>query len=46
MNYLFSAFAVVWIVLFLFLMRIFQKQKQLTKELDAVRQELEQRRSR
>ncbi len=45
MNYLFSGFAVVWIVLFLFLMRIHQKQKQLTRELESVRQELDQRRS-
>jgi len=46
MNYLFAGFTVVWIVLFLFIMRIFNKQKQLSRELDAIRYELEQRKPR
>ncbi len=42
MNYLFAGFAVVWMVLFLFIIRIFNKQKQLSRELDAIRQELKE----
>lgn len=41
MSYLFAAFAIVWIVLFLYLFRLAKQGKEIRRDLTALRRQLE-----
>jgi len=43
MSYLFTAYAVVWILLFAYIMSVSNKQKQLDQEIRTLRQILEKK---
>jgi CcmD family protein len=43
MSYLFSAYAVVWIALFAYVLSISSKQKELDREMETLRKLLEQK---
>jgi CcmD family protein len=43
MPYLFAAFSVVWIVLFLYLLSLSRRHRALSREVEALRQMMEQR---
>lgn len=43
MSYLFAAYAVVWIVLFAYVMSISSKQKKLDREMETLKKLLEQK---
>lgn len=43
MSYLFSAYAVVWILLFAYVVSISSKQKKLDREMDTLKKILEQK---
>ncbi len=43
MSYLFTAYAVVWILLFAYIMSVSSKQKQLDQEIGTLRQILEKK---
>jgi CcmD family protein len=43
MPYLFAAFSVVWIVLFLYLFSLARRHRALSREVEALRQMMEQR---
>ena len=43
MSYLFTAYAVVWILLFAYIMSVSSKQKQLDQEIRTLRQILEKK---
>jgi CcmD family protein len=43
MSYLFSAYAVVWIALFAYILSISSKQKELDREMETLRKLLEQK---
>ena len=43
MPYLFAAFCAVWIVLFLYLLSLSRRQQELSREVEALRQMMEQR---
>lgn len=42
MGYLFAAFAIVWVVLFLYLFRLAKQGQEIRKELTALRRRLEE----
>ncbi len=44
MSYLFTAYSVVWILLFAYIMSVSSKQKQLDQEIETLRQILEKKR--
>jgi len=44
MPYLFAAFCAVWIVLFLYLLSLSRHQRELSREVEALRQIMEQKR--
>jgi CcmD family protein len=44
MPYLFAAFCAVWIVLFLYLLFLSRRHRELAREVDALRQMMEQKR--
>ena len=44
MPYLFAAFCAVWIVLFLYLLSLSRRQQELSREVEALRQMMEQKR--
>jgi CcmD family protein len=46
MPYLFAAFCAVWIVLFLYLLSLSRRQRALSREIEALRQMMEQKDSR
>jgi CcmD family protein len=41
MNYLFAAYAAIWIILALYLFSIHSREKKLRRELDSLRRQLE-----
>ncbi len=43
MPYLFAAFCAVWIVLFLYLLSLSRRQQELSREVEALRQMMEQK---
>jgi CcmD family protein len=43
MSYLFSAFAIVWIVLFLYLLRLAKQGKEIRRDLMALKRELDKK---
>lgn len=43
MPYLFAAFCAVWIVLFLYLLSLSRRHRELSREVDALRQMMEQK---
>lgn len=43
MSYLFAAFSVVWIVVFLYILSLARRQRQLAREVEALRQMMDQK---
>jgi CcmD family protein len=43
MSYLFAAFSVVWIAVFLYVLSLARRQRQLAREVEALRQMMEQK---
>ncbi len=45
MNYLFAAYAAIWIILAIYLYSIYSREKKLSEDVDRLRQMLESRQS-
>ncbi|MCP4724362.1 MAG: CcmD family protein [bacterium] len=43
MNYLYAAYTVIWLILFIYMFSINKKQNELMKEIDHLKQKLEER---
>jgi len=45
MSYLFVAYSIIWIVLFLYIFSIFKRQKKLSDEIGSLKQMIEEKKS-